>query len=345
MNANIAENPASEMPAPVAMLQMIQGFWVSRAIYVAAELRIADLVADHSMSAEALAEATGTHAPSLYRLLRALASVGVFAEDEAGHFGLTPVAATLRSNQPGSLREFAIVELAADHYPAWTEVLHSVKSGQVAFHKVFGKDAWEHRAEHREHGELFDQAMASFGNVVNQAAVESYDFAQFSRVADVGGGDGSLLAQILKTHTQVHGILLDLPQVIPGAERFIRSQGLTERCRVVAGNFFDAVSADADAYVLKWILHDWDDDDCVTILGNCRRAMSKNAKLLIVEAIIPPGNVPSFHKFMDLNMMVMLGGRERTETEYRSLLAAAGFELTQVAPTHTEMMVIEGRPR
>jgi hypothetical protein len=343
MSANIATY--QELPPPVVMLQMIQGFWVSRAIYVAAELRIADLVDDEPKTAEALAKATGTHAPSLYRVLRALASVGVFSEDAEGRFALTPVAATLRSNQPGSLREFAMVELAADHYPAWEAVLDSVKTGEVAFHRVFGMDAWAHRAENREHGELFDKAMASFGNVVNQTVVESYDFSQFSNVVDVGGGDGSLLTGLLKAHPGMKGLLLDLPQVIPGAERYLEAQGLTDRCEVVAQDFLHSVRAGADAYVLKWIVHDWNDDDSTTILKNCHRAMRKDSKLLVVEAIIPPGNQPSFHKFMDLNMMVMLGGRERTEPEYRSLLEAAGFELTAVTPTQTEMMVIEGMPK
>jgi hypothetical protein len=343
MSANIATY--QELPPPVVMLQMIQGFWVSRAIYVAAELRIADLVDDEPKTAEALAKATGTHAPSLYRVLRALASVGVFSEDAEGRFALTPVAATLRSNQPGSLREFAMVELAADHYPAWEAVLDSVKTGEVAFHRVFGMDAWAHRAENREHGELFDEAMASFGNVVNQTVVESYDFSQFSNVVDVGGGDGSLLTGLLKAHPGMKGLLLDLPQVIPGAERYLETQGLTDRCEVVAQDFLHSVRAGADAYVLKWIVHDWNDDDSTTILKNCHRAMRKDSKLLVVEAIIPPGNQPSFHKFMDLNMMVMLGGRERTEPEYRSLLEAAGFELTAVTPTRTEMMVIEGMPK
>ncbi len=343
MNASNAAG--QELPPPVAMLQMIQGFWVSRAIYVAAELRLADFVEEGPKTAEALAEATDTHAPSLYRVLRALASVGVFSEDAEGRFALTPVAATLQSNKPGSLREFAMVELAADHYPAWEAVLHSVKTGEVAFHKVFGMDAWAHRAENREHGELFDEAMASFGNVVNQTVIESYDFSQFSTVVDVGGGDGSLLAALLKAHPSTRGILFDLPQVTPTAEQNLGAHGLSDRCDVVAGDFLESVSSGADAYVMKWIIHDWSDEDSTTIFQNCRRAMGKDSKLLIVEAIIPPGNEPSFHKFMDLNMMVMLGGQERTEAEYRALLEAADFEMIGISDTHTEMKVIEAIPR
>lgn len=343
MNTSITA--VQELPPPVAMLQMIQGFWVSRAIYVAAELRLADLVDDEPKTVEALAEATGTHAPSLYRVLRALASVGVFSEDTEGRFALTPIAATLQSNKPGSLREFAIVELAADHYPAWEAVLHSVKTGEVAFHKVFGMDAWAHRAQNREHGELFDEAMSSFGNVVNQAVIESYDFSEFSTVADIGGGDGSLLASLLGAYPIMKGIVFDLAQVIPGAKQNLEERGLADRCEVIAGSFLESVPSEADAYVMKWIIHDWSDADSRLIFENCYRAMRKDSKLLIVEAVIPPGNAPSFHKFMDLNMMVMLGGRERTEAEYRTLLASSGFEMTGVNPTHTEMKVIEAIPR
>jgi hypothetical protein len=342
MNASVI--PSQELPPPVAMLQMIQGFWVSRAIYVAAELRIADVLEEGPQSAAQLAEATGTHAPSLYRVLRALASVGVFREDPEGRFSLTPVAGTLQSNKPGSLRELAIVELAADHYPAWEAVLHSVKTGEVAFHKVFGMDAWEHRARNREHGALFDDAMANFCSVVNQSVIESYDFSQFSTVVDVGGGDGSLLVDLLRAHPTMNGIVFDLPQVTRGTQKNILENDLADRCEVVSGDFLDSVPRGADAYVLKWIIHDWDDANSITIFKNCRRAMSKDSKLLIVEAVLPPGNEPSFSKFMDLNMMVMLGGRERTEKEYRSLLGTAGFRVTGFTPTHTEMTVIEAVP-
>jgi len=340
-----ADALAHELPPQVAMLQIVQGFYLSRAVYVAAELRLADLVEERPKTAEELAETTQAHAPSLYRLLRALASVGIFSEDSERRFSLTPIAATLQSNKPGSLRELVMVEVAADHYPAWGELLHSVKTGEVAFHKVFGMDAWEHRARNREHGQLFDDAMASFGNVVNQTVIHSYDFSPFSSVVDVGGGDASFLADLLDVQHGIRGVLFDLPQVAPGARKKLNDRGLESRCEVVEGNFLESVPEGADAYFMKWIIHDWDDGDSVALLENCRRAMGKESRLLIVEAIIPPANEPSFHKFMDLNMLVMLGGRERTEDEYRSLLDSSGFILSGITPTQTEMNVIEAIPR
>jgi SAM-dependent methyltransferase len=331
-----------DIPPPVAMLQMIAGFWVSRAIYIAAKLGIADLLKDGPKNSEELAQVTGMHALSLYRVLRALASVGVFAEDEHGRFVLTSLAATLRTDVPGSLCAFATAELGEDHYPAWGEVLHSVKTGEIAFDHLFGMDVWQYRAQHPEDGRIFDEAMASFSSVVNAAIVASYDFSSIGKIVDVGGGDGSLIASILKANLQTKGVLFDLLHVTAGARQRLEREGLTERCEVVAGDFFGSVPNGGDAYLLKWIIHDWDDDRSVTLLKNCHRAMAKNGKLLVVEAIIPLDNAPSFHKFMDLNMLVMTGGRERTEAEYQALLEAAGFRLTRVISTQSEMRVIEG---
>jgi len=331
-----------DIPPPVAMLQMIAGFWVSRAIYIAAKLGIADLLKDGAKNSEALAQATGLHAPSLYRVLRALASVGVFAEDEQGRFALTPIAATLRTDVPGSLRAFAIAELGEDHYPAWGEVLHSVKTGEIAFDHLFGMDVWQYRAQHPEDGKIFDEAMASFSSVVNATVVASYDFSSIGKIVDVGGGDGSLIASILRANPGMKGVLFDLPHVIAGARRRIEAEGLAERCEVVGGDAFVSVPSGGDAYLLKWIIHDWDDERSVALLKSCHRAMAKNGKLLVVEAIIPSDDTPSFHKFMDLNMLVMTGGRERTEAEYQTLLEAAGFRLVGIIPTQSEMRVIEG---
>lgn len=332
----------AETPPPVAMLQLIAGFWVSRALYIAAKLGIADLLAEGPKRSEELAQTTSTRAPSLYRVLRALASVGVFTEDDTGRFALTPLAATLQSDIPGSLRAFAIAELGEEHYPAWGDVLHSVKTGEIAFNHLFGMDVWQYRAQHPEDAKTFDEAMANFTAVVNEAILASYDFSPFGTVVDVGGGDGGLLASILKANLRLKGVLFDLPHVTDGARRRIEAEGLMERCKVVAGDFFASVPSGGDAYLLKWIIHDWDEEHAVAILKHCHRAMAEHGKLLLAEAVIPRGNEPSFHKFMDLNMLVMTGGRERTEAEYRVLLEAAGFRLTQIIPTPSEMSVIEG---
>src|SRR6185369_13405220 len=330
-----------DMPPPVAMLRIIAGCWMSRAIYIAAKLGIADLLKDGPKNSEELAQATGMHAPSLYRVLRALASVGVFAEDEHGRFVLTPLAATLRADVPGSLRAFAVAELDEDHHAAWGQVLHSVKSGEVAFDRLFGMDVWQYRARHPEEGRIFNEAMTSFCSLVNAAIIASYDFSSIGKIVDLGGGDGSLIASILQANPTMKGVLFDLPHVITGAGKRIEREGLTERCEVVAGDFFDSVPGGGDVYILKWVIHDWDDERSVTLLKNCHRAMVKNGRLLLVEAIISLDNAPSFHKFMDLNMLVMTGGRERTEAGYQALLEAAGFRLTRIIPTQYEMMVIE----
>lgn len=323
------------------MLQMIQGFWVSRAIYAAAKLGIPDLLKDGPKSPEELAKATGTHAPSLYRVLRALHSVGVFAADDRGRFALTPLGDTLRTGVPGSLRFFAIEELGENHYPAWEKVLHSVKTGAIAFNHVYGASKWQYMTKHPDEATIFDEAMASFSSVVAAAIVAAYDFSSSATLVDIGGGDGLLLSTILQANPQLRGVLADLPHVTEGALRRFQVEELTERCQIAPGDFFDSVPA-ADTYVLKWIIHDWDDERSVAILKNCRRAMTKGGKVLLVEAVIGPGTTTAFSKFMDLNMLVMTGGRERTEAEYRALFDAAGLRLARVIPTHTEMSILEG---
>lgn len=335
-----AHTQPSEQPPPVAMLHMIQGFWVSRALYVAAKLGIPDLLKDEPKSSADLAQATGTHRPSLYRVLRALDSVGVFAEDDRGRFALTPLGATLRTDVPGSLRYFAIEELGENHYPAWEKVLHSVETGAIAFNQVYGASKWQYMAEHPDEAKIFDAAMSSFSSVVAAAVVAAYDFSSSATVVDIGGGDGTLLTAILKGKPQLRGVLADLPHVAEGARPRFKTEGLADRCEIAAGSFFESVPA-GDTYVLKWIIHDWDDQQSAAILKNCRSAMATNGRVLLVEAVIQPGMATSFSKYMDLNMLVMTGGRERTEAEYRALLDSAGLRLTRIIPTRTEMSVIE----
>ena len=330
----------SELPPPVAMLHMIQGFWVSRALYVAAKLGIPDLLKDEPKSSADLAHATGTHAPSLYRVLRALDSVGVFAEDDRGRFALTPLGATLRTDVPGSLRYFAVEEVGENHYSAWEKVLHSVETGAIAFNHVYGASKWQYMAEHPDEAKIFDAAMSSFSSVVAAAVVAAYDFSSSATVVDIGGGDGTLLTAILKGNPQLRGVLADLPHVAEGAQRRFKTEGLADRCEIAAGSFFESVPA-GDTYVLKWIIHDWDNQRSAAILKNCRSAMATNGRVLLVEAVIQPGTATSFSKYVDLNMLVMTGGRERTQAEYRALLDSAGLRLTRIVPTHTEISVIE----
>jgi hypothetical protein len=273
-------------------------------------------------------------------VLRALHSVGVFAEDDQGCFALTSLGATLRTDVPGSLRYFAIEELGENHYPAWEQVLHSVKTGEIAFNHVYGASKWQYMTEHPEEAQIFDAAMSSFSSVVAAAVVAAYDFSSAATVVDVGGGDGTLLTAILKGYPQPRGVLADLPHVAERAKSRFKAEGLEDRCETAPGSFFESAPA-GDTYVMKWIIHDWDDQQSAAILNNCRKAMAANGRVLLVEAVLQPGVATSFSKCMDLNMLVMTGGRERTEAEYTALLRSAGLRLTRVIPTYTEMSVIE----
>ena len=326
---------------PAALLRMIEGFWLSRALSVAISLNIADLLKDGPKSSKELASATGTHAPSLFRMLRALAAAGTFAEDESGRFAATPLATALQTGAPGSLRAFALEMLDEEHYRAWGDMLHTVKTGETAFDYHFGMDLWQYRAGHPEDAKTFDEAMADLTALLNKTILAACDFSLFGTVVDIGGGDGGLLAAILKAHQGVKGVLFDIPRVTARAERRVGAERLADRCKIVSGDFFQSVPQGGDAYILKAVIHDWDDSRAKAILMNCRRAMAANSRLLLIEAAILPGNGRFFYKFMDLNMMVMTGGRERTEAEYRELLTAAGFRPTRIVPAGFELSVIE----
>jgi len=331
----------SAPPPQFAMLQMITGFWVSRAIYVAAKLGLADLVKDSPKTADELAGLTGTHSPSLYRALRALASVGVFADDGQGRFAQTPLSETLRSDTPGSLRAIAIVELGQEHFPAWGNLMHSVKTGEIAFDNLFKQTAWEYYARNPEDASNFNDAMRGLTEMVNVAVLEAYDFSGVGKLVDVAGGTGRLISAILAAHPRVRGVLFDLPHVIAEAGPLLDAAGVRDRCETSTGDFFRSVPEGGDAYVMKWIIHDWDDEKSTAILKNIHRAMDKKGKLLLIEMVVPEGNQPDLSKFLDLDMMVMTGGRERTEAEFNSLLAASGFELTRVIRTTSPVCVIE----
>ena len=324
------------------MLQLISGFWISRGIYITAKLGLADLVKDGAKTADDLAAATATDVPSLFRVLRALASVGIFTQDEQHRFGDTPLLQTLRSDVPGSLRAFAMTELGEEHYPAWGDLLHSVKTGGIAFDHAFGTDVWKYFAQHPDNAKIFNDAMSGMTAQANEALHAAYDFAGIKTLVDIGGGHGGLITSILRRNPDMRGILFDSPQVIDGAQSVIQTSDVAARCEPVGGNFFESVPAGGDAHIMKWIVHDWDDDQSVAILKNSHRALAENGKLILVEAVVPAGNEPHFSKFIDLNMLVMTGGRERTEAEFRDLYERAGFRLTRVVPTESPFSVIEG---
>jgi len=332
----------SNVPPPLAMLQLISGFWISRCIYIAAKLGIADLVKNEPKTAAELATACGAHASSLFRVLRALASVGIFTQDDKDRFGITPLSETLRADVPGSLRAFAMTELGEEHYPAWGNLLHSVGTGEIAFDHTFGMDIWKYFAGHPDNAKIFNDAMSGMTAQANEALHAAYDFAGINTLVDIGGGHGGLLTSILRRNPQMHGILFDSPLVIDGARESVQRSDVAQRCELVGGNFFESVPSGGDAHILKWIIHDWDDEKSLVILRNSHRALGENGKLILVEAVVPPGSELHFSKFMDLNMLVMTGGHERTEEEFRRLYEASGFRLNRIVPTESPFSVIEG---
>lgn len=331
-------------PPFATLLRMIRGFQVTQMIYVAAKLGIADLVADGAKSSSDLASATGTHAPSLYRLLRALASLGIFAEDEQGRFGLTPLAQPLQTGVPGSLRATVLFLGGPTFQHVWGELLHSVTTGETGFQSLYGMGEWAYREQNPDLNATFNDFMTEMTRPDAAAIAAAYDFSGIKRLVDVGGGQGSLMAEILKTNPTLRGVIFDQPHVIDGASQVLEANGIADRCELVAGDFFAEVPEGADGIILKSIIHDWNDADSILILKNCRRALLPEGKLLLVEAVIPPGNAPSPGKLLDITMLVGPGGKERTEAEFRSLLAEAGLRLTRIIPTQNGRNIIEAVP-
>lgn len=331
----------AELSPQDQVVRLASGYWHTQAIYVAAKLGIADALKDGPRSADELATSTGTHPRALYRLLRALASLGIFAEDEQQRFVLTPMADCLRSDGTCSVRSLAIMR-GEWQYESWGQLLYSIHTGQSAFEKVYQSPLFDYLARHPDRGKLFDEAMTGIHGRETTAMLDAYDFSGIGVLADVGGGNGEVITSVLKKHPAMRGILFDQPSVIERSRANIAMAGLADRCEVAPGNFFESIPAGADAYLLRHILHDWDDAKSTTILRHCRTAMRKGGKLLVVEGIVPPGNEPSLSKFFDLAMMVLPGGMERTEEEYRQLFTTSGFVLKRIVPTTSWISVLEG---
>jgi hypothetical protein len=324
------------------LLRLINGFQASQALHVAATLRLADLLGVGPKSCADIAESTKTHPVALYRLLRALAAIGVFHEDENNRFALTAVGEFLRSDVSGTHAPMA--ELVGRPYfrEAWGDLLYSVRTGITAFEHVHGKNVWEYRTQHPDEGLVFDRTMATATDRFAEAVLEVCDFRRFRHVVDVGGGDGMFLVKILATDKRIRGTLFDQPHVIARAAASIDSLGLSDRCQALGGNFFASVPAGGDAYLLKWILHDWDDTASIDLLRSCRRAMKPGGRIFVVEHVIGSPNTGSEGKFLDLTMMVLTGGRERTQEEFATLFDRAGFRLMSVRQTTTSLNLIEG---
>ncbi len=325
------------------LLEMGDWIFVTWALQVVATLGVADHLADGPRDSDELAAAVGANPGALYRVLRLLAMHGIVTEIATGRFRLTTLGEPLRSDVPGSLRSWFVMN--APIYRALMEApLDSVRSGQPAFERVMGVPFFEYASVDARWGEAFDSAMSEVGRQTAAAVVAAYDFGAFGRVVDVGGGTGTLLTAILRAHPHVRGAVYDLPHVAARAVLALAEAGLSDRGEAIGGDFLASVPPGADAYLLSWIIHDWDDERATLILRNCRDALGQRGRVLLIESVMPAGDEPHFAKTLDLAMLVALGGRERTEGEYRLLLAGAGFDLRAVLPTDSPMSILEAVP-
>jgi hypothetical protein len=331
-------------PPAAALRRLVNGYQAAQAIHVAAALGIADLLADGAKTSDELAEATESHADALYRLLRALAAIGVLHEEADRRFSLTALGECLRTDAPESLAVWAAFIGRPYYWQAWGALGDSVRTGENAFRRVHGTDVWEYRSHRPEESAIFDRVMMALTGSANRSLLEAYDFGRFESVVDVGGGNGTLLAAVLSRHPNLRGVLFDQPHVVARAGEVLEQAGVADRCEIVAGSFFDAVPTGGDAYLLKWIVHDWEDEQAREILLNCRRALGDEGTLLVVERVLGPPNEAPEGKFSDLNMLVAPGGRERTLDEYDALLHGAEFRLGGATPTRSGLSVIEAVP-
>lgn len=323
-----------------AMLSMIDGFRVSQLVIVVAQLGIADLLADGPQPVETLAAATHAQPEQLYRVMRALATRGVFVESAGRHFALTPLSEYLRTTQPGSLRSHALFA-GSGVYRAFEDMLYSVQTGGIAFDHAYGMSHFAYLAQHPEASAIFNQEMTLSSTQDASAVVEAYDFGAARVVVDIAGGQGVLLSAILQAHPALRGVLFDQPHVVASAEPFLRTAGVADRCEMVGGDFFVGVPTGGDVYTLRQIIHDWDDGHAVAILRSCAQAMAPGSKVALIEIAMNPNDPSARGVNLDITMMVMNGGHERTAAEYEHLLSAAGLRLARIVPTAAGSSVIE----
>ncbi|MBX3335184.1 MAG: methyltransferase [Nitrospira sp.] len=332
-----------KLSPPELMRNLAIGYWTSRLVHVAAKLRLADLLKGGSRTVEDLASAADVQPVPLYRLLRALASLGIFAETKGRRFKLTPLAATLQTGVPNSMHAWAMMVNEPWMWDSWKELLPGVKTGEMPFLKAHGMPIFQYLEHHPEDFEVFGESMSSLSQAENPAIAAAYKFPTGRTLVDVGGGHGSLLAAILKANPSLKGVLFDQSAVIVRAEndKHITAKGIAPRCRLESGDFFEGVPKGGDAYMMKYILHDWNDDACVKILANCRAAMNEKGKVLVVDNVVSTGNDPSWGKLLDIQMLI-IGGRERTKQEFAALFASAGLKLTRIVPTRCPLSIVEG---
>lgn len=321
---------------------MANGCRDTQRLYVIAKLGVADLLATGPLDCDDLASKLQVHKNSLFRVMRSLAAQGVFTQDLTDKFGLTPMSQLLRSDSPDSMRH-AVIFFGEEYYRALGELLHTVKTGETAFNHLYGQGHFDFLGKNPEVSKTFNSFMAQSAGRYRDT-FESFDFAGHHLIVDVGGGHGNLLASILKSHTHLKGIVYDLPQGVTETQDNLEEAGVADRCTIVTGSFFDAVPSGGDVYLLSRILHDWPDEKAKLILSNCRKSMAKNGKLLIRDAIIPDGDTPSPGKQIDITMLFMLGGAERTKAEWNALLHQSGFSISQVIKTDEPWDLVEARP-
>jgi hypothetical protein len=329
-------------PAPM-VFRMATAYWASQAIYVAAKLGVADLLGEGSKSNDEIASAIGANSKSLARLTRALAALDVLTVDDDGRFRLTKIGASLQSGMPGSMRSI-VLTLGEEHYQAWGNLIDSVQCDKPAFDEIYRRPLFDYLAQNSAAAQTFNEAMTDLTTQMALATVLAYDFSGSRVVADIGGGHGVLLDSILRSNPSTTGILFDSKLVIEGATLRVENKGVGDRRRSIGGDFFKSVPEGADIYILKNVLHDWSDDRAVRILKNCRQVMRSQAKLLVIEMVLPLLDDPAFGTLLDLNMLVMSGGQERTKAEHCRLLENGGFRLTQVIPTLAPVSILEAIP-
>ena len=338
------QNPANTPPPHAQLIQMVSAYWISKVIYAAAKLGLADLLAAGPKSAAELAGTTRTHAPTLHRLMRTLASLGVLTERDTQRFALTPLGEALKTGAPGSARASVITLGSPMFVGAFEEIMHSLETGRTGFEKAMGMPIFDYLAQHPDEASMFSETMVGFHGAEPAAVAAAYDFSVFKTVVDVGGATGNMLAAILTRHAGPRGVLFDLPHVVKDAPALLRQRGVEKRVTIEAGDFFKTAPAGGDAYLLSHIIHDWSEAQCLTILGHVRKAMKPDGRLLIVEFVLPAGDTPHPGKILDMVMLVVPGGQERTEAEYQPLLRKAGFRLTRVVPTESPVSVVEAVP-
>lgn len=337
----MGQDPEQQTPPFARLMQLITGHWVAAAVYAAAKLRLADHLQDGPKTSDQLAQAVGGHPSSIYRVMRALATLGVFQESDGKRFSLTEVGQLLRSDHPQSMRSMALFQGAEPHWKGWGSFLYSAQTGKPAFEHVHGRPFFEYCKTDREFAEAFNGAMTAMSATLTEPICDEYDFSGIRRLVDVGGGHGYLLSRILKHYPQLSGVVFDLPEVVEGAKKTIAREGLSERCEVAGGSFFESVPS-GDAYIAKNIIHDWDDEHALKILKNMRQAMTGKGKVLLVEIVITPQTSRTMGVMIDLEMLhATHGGRERTRDEFKALFGSAGLALHRVIELRSGINVLE----